>query len=542
MTTHRSHAIALLALTLATPATAAAAEPPALHWIAERDVTMQVDVYGERPRQTILPRGTEVQLQQTFHGETSCLVASLLNVGRVPCAALSARPVAAERAGAEGVPAETRWITGTGVLLRDQAAANAPVSARLGLNWRVSLQAPAAGDWCAVSVETGTAGFVACHFLAAQPVDVMAFAAPLGWDAQPNPHYDPARLFWMEPGWERMEIYAAQLELRHAAIADGQERPRDPELERMKAELAKGMHVPHPGPLPDWDTLVRAARTLPEAEAEAAAELLSLLSLWGETFDPVGNRGGPTALGLVRALELPPVRPSWFKGEAHLAPPGDARMLAGRFGIVHRWQIRPRITDQTDPDYTGDGLYDMHARTQSLVRPVMQVSLFRDGRIDVTPTHARHTETLWRQSDGPMCEGYADGFSHGDADPRIWNYFNYGDADFAERLRAEPGAVAGSLYRFHVPGPLPKMLATVSRREQPLDRATTGFVRGTYLVYDLDHDAVPDLLVFEGVGRGPGHLGGETLTDDAWYRLVLANVGGRWKILGTDQFGYGCGC
>ena len=45
-----------------------------------------------------------------------------------------------------------------------------------------------------------------------------------------------------------------------------------------------------------------------------------------------------------------------------------------------------------------------------------------------------------------------------------------------------------------------------------------------------------------GTGPGAGHLDGPTGTDDTWYRLVLVNTGGRWKVLGTDQFSYGCGC
>ena len=43
-------------------------------------------------------------------------------------------------------------------------------------------------------------------------------------------------------------------------------------------------------------------------------------------------------------------------------------------------------------------------------------------------------------------------------------------------------------------------------------------------------------------GTGPGHLEGATTTDDRWYRLVLVNMGGKWKVLGSDVFGYGCGC
>lgn len=75
-----------------------------------------------------------------------------------------------------------------------------------------------------------------------------------------------------------------------------------------------------------------------------------------------------------------------------------------------------------------------------------------------------------------------------------------------------------------------------------LNRHDTGFVRGIHLYYDLNSDGIPDLAVWEGQGKGPGHMDGATITDDHWYRLVLVNIDGSWKVLGSDVFGYGCGC
>ncbi len=74
-----------------------------------------------------------------------------------------------------------------------------------------------------------------------------------------------------------------------------------------------------------------------------------------------------------------------------------------------------------------------------------------------------------------------------------------------------------------------------------LDRSRTGFVRATQWHFDLDADGVPDLVAIEGVGRGPVLLDGPTKTDDAWYRLFFANIGGAWFVLGHDTFVYGCG-
>ena len=95
---------------------------------------------------------------------------------------------------------------------------------------------------------------------------------------------------------------------------------------------------------------------------------------------------------------------------------------------------------------------------------------------------------------------------------------------------------------FHTRLALPVKTAPPAVQTIRLDRAATGFVRATQLHFDLDGDGHPDLVAWEGVGRGPGHLDGETKTDDAWYRLVFVNIAGRWHVLGADSFAYGCGC
>jgi hypothetical protein len=104
------------------------------------------------------------------------------------------------------------------------------------------------------------------------------------------------------------------------------------------------------------------------------------------------------------------------------------------------------------------------------------------------------------------------------------------------------GNPAGSLFAFYTNIALPRGSAIRTEAPMQLDRNDTGFLRGIHLYYDLDSDGIPDLAVWEGHGKGPGHLDGSTTTDDRWYRLALANIAGRWKILGSDVFSYGCGC
>lgn len=101
---------------------------------------------------------------------------------------------------------------------------------------------------------------------------------------------------------------------------------------------------------------------------------------------------------------------------------------------------------------------------------------------------------------------------------------------------------AGALLSISTRQPLPVSAAPPVVTTYPLERETTGFVRGTWLHYDLDADGIVDLAVWEGTGTGPGHWGEIPKTDDAYYRLFLVNVAGRWHLLGTDVFGYGCGC
>lgn len=109
------------------------------------------------------------------------------------------------------------------------------------------------------------------------------------------------------------------------------------------------------------------------------------------------------------------------------------------------------------------------------------------------------------------------------------------------QMKSNPNP-AGSLFEFYTIIDLPLSRAAHTERPVKMNREATGFVRGTYLHYDLDGDDVTDLMVWEGRGKGHGHLGGPTTTDDSWYRLALVNVDGAWKVLGSNGFGYGCGC
>ena len=342
-------------------------------------------------------------------------------------------------------------------------------------------------------------------------VGTLAVAAPAaaqGSAAAGKADFGPA------PDWDGFMEYAYTLDRQRREGGDGGPATPDRRLEWMKAELAKGAYgLPPPRRL-DFGQLQAAAEAAvapgaPLAAAQAEGRRMEgLLQLWGPGFEH-DEGGGLRALGAALAIELPPVRRSWFVDHDALAAFDETPdVLGGRFGIVHRYVVKgpPVAVAATGYDYT---LYGMDHAIHLLVRPVRRVQLFADGRLDARDDFARRHVALTDD--------------------------DHGCGDWA------PGFASGSLTAFYVDGALPQSRAVVSERTDALDRGATGFVAATTRVFDLDHDAVPDLLVWEARGAGPGHFE-PTGTDDTWYRLVLANVGGRWTVLAIDPFSYGCGC
>jgi hypothetical protein len=412
----------------------------------------------------------------------------------------------------------------------------------------------------------GGTGFVACSFLA---LELPRAEAPLPPDAAPA---DLAAAFWQQPGWWKLEAYASALAKRLPDPSAGPW-PRDAELERMKAHLALGLKANPPPPLSDWQDLKQLAAAhdatllAPSAQAQAqpvpdrarwaqeqraqraAQRLQNAIGLQGPLHDVISAEGaGARVLRLVQVLEMPALRPSLFRSEAEIGPPGDgAEALAGRFGGIVRTTLSPRST--TAPvGQQGAGLYDMRARTQQLARPLQRVLLLRDGRLLAETSSARSTELLWRDVDQQGgCEDWTPGFGFGDADPSIWHYLDApgerGPGGAAAARRAdEAKRPRGTLFAFYVASPPPREAAVRNEQAIQLDRKATGFAAATQSSYDLDHDGVPDLLVWEGSGPSSDPRFDAVRRDDRWFRFALVNVNGAWKLLGHDAFVYACGC
>lgn len=560
---HISGPIAIAIVVLAHSAHAAEpVQPP--RWIMADDVRVHSDSVPGARANGALVRGAEVILKAPDQGKDMCLIEGEGQYGFVACKYLSAKPVPRARAGENGIPADQRWVTGTGLTLRAAPAVDAAVTARLSLNSIVKLvrEVPG-GGYCEVLAAGASSGFTACRYLAPTPVVLAHVLGSRPPEQAPSPDFNLERGFWMAPGWTALERYADYLKTRAPQVPANGPWPRDEALERMKAHLALGIYGPRPVPFADWATLKRKAAQFIELDQDAqrlrkqgkkaeqelfrVETLMSRLSgdlemgigITGPLHDRISGDGGAMRTAqLVNALAFPTAAPSLFRSEAELAPPGSsAEEVSGRFGIVFR-QLVSRRPVPASPDGGTGGLYDMLARTQVLVRPVQRVHLFTDGRLSQEPSLLRASGTLWRDVDEPMCEGWSPGFAFGASDPGVWRYFNNDAAAYEKENRNPPG----SLFAFYTPAAMPAGPARRVETPVRLNRDATGFVQGTHWHFDIDGDGNADLSVWEGLGKGPGHLDGVTQTDDRWYRLAMVNINGTWKVLGHDTFGYGCGC
>lgn len=555
----------IIALMVALSAHAAPTSKPE-RWVTVNDVHVRAGPSSKNKVVGILSRGAKLTLKSSSEHEGYCHIAGEGHYGYVACRYLSAMHVSRPKAGEGDIDAAQRWIGGNAVSMREMPNPEAVITGRMALNTVVKLLSnEEGGDYCKIQLSSGQTGFTACRYLTVTPVILAHIRGYRNAGEATVPDYDPERAFWIEPGWSALELYVEHLKQLHPGISAEGPWPRNEALERMKAHLALGLKGQKPDPFTSWQMIKRIAsqemdlhkeskhliaqgRTVPDSVwhrenhvNSVAQELKDAIGIWGPLHDATSADGGEArAIHLVRALEFTPVSSSLFRSEKEIAPPSTtAEQASGRFDITFRQLVTPRNKPEVQNENERyAGLYDMLARTQSLVRPVSHVRLFRDGFLRSEPSILREREVLWRESDEPMCNSWVAGFAFGDADARNWRYF--GEEANAERKR-NPNP-AGSLFAFYTTISLPLTTALHTSTQVKLDKNATGFSRGTYFYFDLDGDDIPDLAVWEGEGKGPGHLDGLTKSDNPWYRLALVNIDGTWKILGSDTFGYGCGC
>lgn len=470
-----------------------------------------------------LQQGSRVRLvTPAVGGGDWCMVEAGARLAFVACRYLSEQPVALPRACEGGVPADQRWVGGSQLLLRAQPRADAAVLARLPLNAPLRLSGPDAGaGYCPVQLLEGQAlsGYTACRYLQAAPLDLDGLSRPQLADGGDNPDFDPARAFWIQPDWGLMAHYARRVAQQREAQGEAAPRGPDEQLERMKARLSGELLTETEAPTvwPAWDDL----RQGPADGASAA------LALWSEAFMEAGGR---RVAAFVRAVPaLPPAAPSWWRSEVELAGPAESpAALASRFGA----QVQ-RLHESLQPGSPHRGEVAPGTRLDRLTRPLHRISLTAGEQLHDELRRPELAADEWDPTRDYNCPGWQPGFSHGQADAATYRRNGF-------ELPATRGPA--TLFRFWSSRPLPAGPARWTRQTAVLDREATGFVRAELRSVDLDGDGIADLVWLQATGRGPGHLEGPPAHDDPWFRALLANVAGRWRLLAVDSFSYGCGC
>lgn len=470
-----------------------------------------------------LEQGRRVTLQALpADGAQWCHVEVGGDGGYVACRYLSDQPVAPPRAGEGGVPAEQRWVGGSNLLLRAEPRVDAAVLGRLSLNTVLrQLGEDGGSGYCAVQRVGGDAqkGFTACRYLLRSPLAWAQLSEPRQGSVD-NPDFDPARAFWIAPSWELMAHYARRVEQQREAQGDAAPKGPDELLERMKAKLS-GEIVGSAEPAtiwPEWDALRSPKGGDPSAS----------LHFWSEPF--VGEGGAARAAAFVQSLPaLPAAAPSWWRGEAELAGPDESiAALSTRFGAQRVW-----LHESLQPGSPNRGSVLPGGRIERLTQPLQRISLMSDQSLRESRQRPERISVDWDPTSEHECADWTPGFEHGTADAAT-----YQRNDFERQVTPGPQ----TLFRFWSTKPLPAGPARWTQQTFKLDRERTGFVAGELRTVDLDGDGIADLAWLQATGRGPGHLGEQPQHDDPWYRLLLANVAGHWRLLATDQFSYGCGC
>lgn len=508
------------ALLLLLLAGVAAAAPPETRWVNAHPLLLRAAPRADAPVVGRLQQGSRVLLgaEDAASGYCELFVGDNAGARYAACQYLSPTEVAPRRAGRDGVPPETRWAAATGLLLRAAPKSDAEVLARLPLNTELLLQEAPAGSFCAVRtlLPPPQQGYTACRYLAESPLAVERLTQPWLPGAhytQANPEFRPRQVFALRPSWDAMARYEAQQQglCNDKGACPGQDADFPEELARMR-RLLHGERVAQreqPPALPRWAELGASGAT-----AQAA------LMLPG----PEGS-----ALALWKALPLPPAAASWFKSSAELALPNwPLAALAQQFDAEQRWFVAALAQTRLSEG-------DQGARIERLTKPLTRIELLANGSLRAAPHTPQRFNREWRPDIDYMCANWpGPGFELGDTDNATWKRNEFG----------ERTAVVGPLRLFtlYASRPLPEGARQVQQQTLKLDRAVTGMTQLEWRLFDLDADGRPDLLWAAGTGQGPGHLDGAPSHDDPWWRVLLVNIDGDWRLLGTDQISYGCGC
>lgn len=389
------------------------------------------------------------------------------------------------------------YIIGSYVNVRVQPSKDADVIGHLTSNTPVTMLS-LSGDWCEITWNADSHGFVACNLLGETPIKIKDVGEKFLLDSadQPlrentgypksNPGYSPLRAFWIEPTVER--LFDAGEHFRMMMFPSFRSQDDEfksnaehsitrfplPEFEAMKSLLSKGIVSPPSQYVPptNW-------KTIKDVE-------------------------------FYKQIKLPIAKPSFFK---RLADVGSAG--ANTEAISAQFKIPFQITVLNNPYWGGDnnsypllvGAWDIGEIETRLTKPVYKIAVNLDGNLSI-----EESVVPSRNSRGNSQMYCIDSLKTGTA----LAIFYVSDQPALSRANIIAVQIADSYSNQDGNDPLEGFISTIQ--------------------VDLDNDGSPDLVVWDNGVENADYPGNAPRV-----RVVFGNVAGEWYLLDTDV-AQACGC
>jgi hypothetical protein len=404
--------------------------------------------------------------------------------------------------------AETRWVHGSWVNVREMADAQSAVIEHVTTNTQVEVLTRE-DERCEIAWKDEKRGFVPCELLGERPLTLE------GVDSS-HP-----RAFWIAPSasalfhvgeYFRQEFRGEGLEAAQGIWSwrdNGHsfhiEKPKPvplvrypiPEFEAMKARLAEGIIAAE-----DMDPPLLSCREIQEGwEAQGYHfRYPSYEHFSHSTYSDLLSWWTPKCRSDIAGVELPKIRPSFFRDARYVLPRmAWIEQVSAHFGIVERGRVTsgPRWTmDQCG--YTRySGAWDIGGYELRLERPVVEHVIAADGRVGAYLWQEEHFYPYDLDS---ACTG---GFHH--QIRGVSPLPAYADIKAKE-----------ALFWFYAPEALPLKKVKVSRLIEPTEDNPTGVYE-----IDLDNDGSADFAYWADWGH--------TL-----FHTVFININGEWYLFDFD--------
>jgi hypothetical protein len=315
---------------------------------------------------------------------------------------------------ATAATAETMWVHGSWVNVRETAEARSAVIEHVTTNTKVEV-ATRDGKTCEIIWGEAKRGFVPCRLLGKKALTLKETAVDvltLTDRFLSNPQYSPPRAFWIAPSahtllnaglhFQRTLLSEKQWNLEHGDSGgsyQGDKPPKlvrysVPEFEAMKALLAEGIVA-----APYWNFPLVSCQ---QRQAMQTGTLKDLMYEPGErefeiTYPGLDLVNFPSTYyfwrkqGMLfedcqapnKLLRLPKIRSSFFKSAKDILP-GNAyiEQISAHFGIVERGKVvgSPRWSDVHDARFY-TGAWDIGRYELKLDKPVIEHTIGRNGQV-----------------------------------------------------------------------------------------------------------------------------------------------------------------